>query len=122
MEGNSGINAQGGSQVWGNAVASGRGSSAEVHQEGPVRADAPRPTVQEVRTLLAQLAAELGRSDHAEREALIEEVDAADAELGTEQPRLGRVRRLVTGLGSAVEGFTRLAGLVAAIEQAVRGL
>lgn len=122
MAGNSGINAGGGSQVWGNAVASGPDSTAEVRVQGPVEAGGPQPTTQEVRGMLADLAAELRRSDRLDRDELIEDLDAADSELAAEQPRFGKASRLVAGVSSALKGAGRLAGLAVAIERAVHGL
>ncbi|WP_042376176.1 hypothetical protein [Streptacidiphilus melanogenes] len=122
MAGNSGISAGGGAQVWGNAVASGPDSKAEVRIKGPVEAGARQPTPQEIRGMLADLSAELRRSDHPDRDELIEDIEAADSELAAEQPRLGKVGRLMAGVRSALDGVTALATLAATIERAVHGL
>jgi hypothetical protein len=122
MDDNKGIIATGGAGVWGNAVASGKDAHAEARVDGPVGAEQQSVPVEQIRFLLAALAEELRGSTHPERDELIEEIDAADAELAAEQPRTGKLKRFAAGLSSALRGFTQLAGLAAAVERAIHGL
>ncbi|MBM9505870.1 hypothetical protein [Actinacidiphila acididurans] len=123
MDSNSGISATGGSNVSGNAVASGRGSKAEVRVDGPLRSAAEqRTSPQEISALLARMTGELARSGHPERAELVTEIEAARDELAAPSPRTGRLRRFAAGLSSAMEDFAPLAALAATIEQAIRGL
>ncbi|MCF3173424.1 hypothetical protein IPZ61_08860 [Streptomyces sioyaensis] len=123
MQKNNGIIANGGSNVVGSAVASGRNASVEVgdstlNQTGGGQQHSP----QEIGDLLSRLIEELGRSHHPDRADLIEAAEDARVEVSSPEPRKGTLRTFAKGLVSAVPGFTALAALAKTIEEAVRGL
>ncbi|QHC22726.1 hypothetical protein [Streptomyces sp. GS7] len=123
MRRNDGIIATGGSNVVGNAVASGRGARAEVQNSGLSQGDGGRqPSAQEIGDLLSRLIDELGRSDHPDRGDLIEAAEDAREEVTAEAPRKGKLKLFAKGLVEAVPGFTALASLAVTIEEAIRGL
>ncbi|REK89359.1 hypothetical protein DY245_16480 [Streptomyces inhibens] len=123
MQGNNGIIATGGSNVVGNAVASGRNAKAEVRDSGLTQSDGGRqPSPQEIGDLLSRLIDELGRSDHPERADLIEATEDAREELAAEEPRKGKLRLFARTLMGAVSGVTGLASLAVTIEEAIHGL
>lgn len=123
MQKNNGIIANGGSNVVGSAVASGRNASVEVgdstlNQTGGGQQHSP----QEIGDLLSRLIEELGRSNHPDRADLIQAAEDAREEVASPEPRKGTLRTFAKGLVSAVPGFTALAALAKTIEEAVRGL
>ncbi|MEU5542788.1 hypothetical protein AB0G85_10455 [Streptomyces sioyaensis] len=123
MQKNNGIIANGGSNVVGSAVASGRNASVEVgdstlNQTGGGQQHSP----QEIGNLLSRLIEELGRSNHPDRADLIQAAEDAREEVASPAPRKGTLRTFAKGLVSAVPGFTALAALAKTIEEAVRGL
>ncbi|MFE0380725.1 hypothetical protein ACFW1M_35345 [Streptomyces inhibens] len=123
MQRNDGIIATGGSNVVGNAVASGRNAKAEVRDSGLTQSDGGRQrSPQEIGELLSRLIDELGRSDHPERADLIEATEDAREELAAEAPRRGKLRSFARTLMGAVSGFTGLASLAVTIEEAIHGL
>ncbi|MFI0712324.1 hypothetical protein ACH4SK_17075 [Streptomyces inhibens] len=123
MQRNDGIIATGGSNVVGNAVASGRNAKAEVRDSGLTQSDGGRQrSPQEIGELLSRLIDELGRSDHPERADLIEATEDAREELAAEAPRVGKLRLFARTLMGAVSGFTGLASLAVTIEEAIHGL
>ncbi|QLJ05259.1 hypothetical protein HZZ00_32375 [Streptomyces sp. NEAU-sy36] len=120
---NHGIIATGGSQVAGNAVASGSNAKAEVQGGGPVQSAGDRQyTPEEIGGLLTRLIEELGRSAHPERADLIEAAQDARDELGSPAPRVGKLKLISRALVDAVPGVTALASLAATIEEAIRAL
>ncbi|MFJ5677740.1 hypothetical protein [Streptomyces sp. NPDC093097] len=120
---NNGISASGGSNVVGNAVASGKGAKAEVRYTGAGQDDDGRQrSPQEIGDLLAQLIDRLQQSDHPEREDLIEAAQDAREELASETPRRGKLKLFARALVDAVPRFTALASLAVTIEQAIHGL
>ncbi|MDI3385529.1 hypothetical protein QIS99_04765 [Streptomyces sp. B-S-A8] len=122
MRSNDGIIASGGSNVAGNAVASGQNASAEVHY-GEQAADGGRQlSPEDIGGLLSKLIDELGRSEHPERDDLIEAAEDAREEVTSEAPRKGKLKLFAKGLVEAVPGFAALATLAATIEGAIRGL
>src|SRR4051794_23413312 len=111
MRSNDGIVATGGSNVVGNAVASGRNAKAEVRDSGltqPADGGGQR-SPQEIGAMLSRLIDELGRSEHPERADLIEAAEDAREELAAEAPRKGKLKVFAQALVSAVPGFTALA-------------
>ncbi|WP_327701618.1 hypothetical protein [Streptomyces decoyicus] len=123
MQRNNGITATGGSNVVGNAVASGRNAQAEVRDSGLSQSDGGgQRSPQEIGVLLSRLIDELGRSEHPERADLIEAAEDAREELASEAPRKGKLKLFARALVGAVPGFTALASLAVAIEEAIRGL
>ncbi|MFB7664395.1 hypothetical protein ACFC1R_10685 [Kitasatospora sp. NPDC056138] len=123
MDRNDGIIASGGANVVGSAVASGKQSRAvardiTVSQPPEGRQQSP----QEIRDLLARLIDELGRSDHPDREGLIDVARDAREELDAPTPRRSKLAVLAGALTRAVAGLTPLAALAVAIEQAIQGL
>ncbi|RXS86332.1 hypothetical protein EST92_05805 [Streptomyces sp. TM32] len=122
MQRNDGIIATGGSNVVGNAVASGRDAKAEVQNNGLNQADGGQRSPQEIGDLLSRLIDELGRSAHPDRADLIEVAEDAREEVVSPAPRKTKLSVLATGLVAAVPGFTALAALAKTIEEAVRGL
>ncbi|MFD8389965.1 hypothetical protein ACFV2N_12395 [Streptomyces sp. NPDC059680] len=123
MNSNHGIIATGGSQVVGNAVASGRNAKADVRDSGLVQSGEVRQrTPQEIGDLLGRLIDELGRSGHPERADLIEAAQDARDELGSEAPRVGKLKLFSRALVDAVPGVTAMASLAATIEEAIHRL
>ncbi|MFI0904705.1 hypothetical protein ACH4TE_14355 [Streptomyces sioyaensis] len=123
MQKNNGIIANGGSNVVGNAVASGRNASAEVRGSGLNQTGGGQQhSPQEIGDLLSRLIEELGRSDHPDRADLIEAAEDAREEVASPAPRKGKLRTFAMGLVTAVPGVTALAALAKTIEEAVRGL
>lgn len=120
---NKGVIASGGSHVAGVAVASGEKSKAEVRESGVIQPGAAAgQSPQEIRDLLTRLIEELGRSDLPERSDLIEAAQDAQEELGSAEPRLGKLRLFARTLRSAVADVASLGTLAITIEQAVHGL
>ncbi|MEU8681719.1 hypothetical protein [Streptomyces sp. NPDC048611] len=123
MRRNDGIIATGGSNVVGNAVASGRNAKAEVRDSGLTQhTGGQQPSPEDLGALLTRLIDELGRSEHPERDDLIEAAEDAREEAASETPRKGKLRLFARALAGAVPGFTALATLAVAIEEAVHGL
>ncbi|MEX2970159.1 hypothetical protein [Streptomyces sp. C184] len=122
MQKNNGIIATGGSNVVGNAVASGRDANAEVQNSGLTQADGGPRSPQEIGELLSRLIDELGRSDHPDRAGLIEVAEDAREEVVSSAPSKPKLSVIASGLVAAVPGFTALAALAKTIEEAVRGL
>ncbi|MGP8304346.1 hypothetical protein ACTPOK_41925 [Streptomyces inhibens] len=123
MRRNDGIIASGGSNVAGNAVASGENAKAEVRYSVlPQGDDGRQPSPEEIGDLLSRLIDELGRSDHPDRGDLIEAAEDAREEVTAEAPRRGKLKLFAKGLVEAVPGFTALASLAVTIEEAIRGL
>ncbi|MFJ6788199.1 hypothetical protein ACWDBF_28195 [Streptomyces angustmyceticus] len=123
MQRNNGITATGGSNVVGNAVASGRNAKADVRNSGLTQSDGGRqPTPQEIGDLLTRLIDELGRSEHPERADLIEAAEDAREEVTSAEPRKGKLKLFAKALVGAVPGFTALASLAVTIEEGIRGL
>ncbi|MFE1172513.1 hypothetical protein [Streptomyces sp. NPDC058773] len=123
MRRNDGIIATGGSNVVGNAVASGKNAKAEVRDSGLTHyGNGQQPSSEDLGTLLTQLIDELGRSEHPERDDLIEAAEDAREEATAETPRKGKLKVFARALVAAVPGFTALASLAVAIEEAVKGL
>ncbi|MFB7503475.1 hypothetical protein [Streptomyces broussonetiae] len=125
MRKNNGIIAAGGSNVTGNAVASAENAKAEVtirdsalnHSGGD-----PQRTPEEIGDLFTRLIDELGRSEHPDRTDLIEAAQDARDELGSETPRVGKLKLLSRAIVDAVPGFTALTSLAVTIEEAIRRL
>ncbi|MGX1850802.1 hypothetical protein OIU91_37300 [Streptomyces sp. NBC_01456] len=123
MQRNDGIIATGGSNVVGNAVASGRNARAEVRDSGLTQTGGgQQPSPQDIGALLSRLIEELGRSEHPDRADLIEAAEDAREEAASQTPRRGKLKLFAKGLVEAVPGFTALASLAVTIEEAVRGL
>ncbi|GAA2612440.1 hypothetical protein OHU45_08035 [Streptomyces tubercidicus] len=123
MRRNDGIIATGGSNVVGNAVASGKNAKAEVRDSGLTQyGDGRQPQPMDLDKLLSRLIDELGRSDHPERDDLIEAAEDAREEATSEEPRKGKLKVFARALVAAVPGFTALASLAVAIEEAIHGL
>ncbi|MFF3919423.1 hypothetical protein ACFYZB_39545 [Streptomyces sp. NPDC001852] len=123
MNRNQGIIATGGSQVVGNAVASGDHAKAEVRDSGLTQSREDRQrTPEEIRELLARLIDELGRSELPDRADLIEGAQDAREELASAAPRVGKLKLIARALVDAVPGVTALASIAATIEEAIRRL
>ncbi|MGW2417694.1 hypothetical protein ACWC0C_00295 [Streptomyces sp. NPDC001709] len=123
MHKNNGIIATGGSNVTGNAVASAENAKADVSIRDSVlnqSGNDPRRTPQEIGDLFTRLIDELGQSEHPDRADLIEAAQDARDELGSETPRVGKLKLLSRAIVDAVPGFTALTSLAVTIEEAIR--
>ncbi|WP_335979300.1 hypothetical protein [Streptomyces sp. CA2R106] len=125
MQHNNGIQASGGANVAGNAVASGLDARAEVTlTDSEVHQTAPRPpgTPEEISALLGRLVDELARSGRPDRDDLIDLAEAARDTLAAPAPRLSTLRALSRALADALPGATALATLATTIADAIRRL
>jgi hypothetical protein len=112
QEKNNGIIATGGSNVVGNAVASGTNAKAEVRDSGLTQVGRGHQlSPQDIGDLLSRLIDELGKSDHPDRADLIDVAEDAREELASAAPRKGKLKLFAKGLMDAVPSFTALASL-----------